>query len=299
VALLSNSIRAHSELPDWFDLKNYKFLSDLDSAGWYEQLFAREQLFLLIKLRSDKSKMPDESSLSFKMAREIWSSAKVSFKNSEVLSAACGYDGANSRVSSSYSRSVHSLTYREYLQEGDKIKDEQKLNADLWWENIKSDRLDVADPAIRLSRKVMGFIDSPLYISQKFTATRAVAEIDLTMPDAMLVASFKTWLSDTRADFCLAAPTQYRRLDFASWCRVGVLPYIDLTSWAELSGRKIPNRVMANTIFPTGEGGEETIRKTTAPLALEMIGRGEYSDRTILDTLLAVAALDGGVVEVG
>jgi hypothetical protein len=145
----------------------------------------------------------------------------------------------------------------------------------------------------------MEFIDLPLYFSQDKSSLHAIADVDLTMPDAILFEAFKAWLAKTKADFYLSCSKQYRKPDFLSWRRLGVLPYIDLVSWAELSGKSIPNRVMASAIFPAGEGGEETIRKTTAPLALEMIGRGEHSDRTILDTLLAIAAHDGGIVEVG
>ena len=52
---------------------------------------------------------------------------------------------------------------------------------------------------------------------------------------------------------------------------------------------------MASLLFPAGDGGEETVRKTTDPIAMEMVGRRGDSDRTILDTLLAVAAHEGRV----
>ena len=53
--------------------------------------------------------------------------------------------------------------------------------------------------------------------------------------------------------------------------RFGVLPYLDLKFWELETGNKIPLRVIADAIYPIGEGGEETVRKTTVPLANSLI----------------------------
>lgn len=299
MARLSNAVRSISDLPGWFDLKKYEFTAQLDNAGWYEQLFAREQLFLLLSFRQGGDKPPSNETLAFEVASEIWSKVNISFVESNILTSICGFNGAKSRIDSDYAKPIHSLTYRQYLQQGDRIKGEAKEKADQWWKNISSVDFSSGSVYLDIAYQVMEFVDLPLYFSQDRSSLHAIADVDLTMPDAVLFEAFKAWLAKTKADFYLSPPKQYRKPDLVSWRRLGVLPYIDLISWAELSGKSIPNRVMANAIFPEGEGGEETIRKTTAPLALEMIGRGEYSDRTILDTLLAIAAHDGGTVEVG
>ncbi|WP_367256491.1 DUF6387 family protein [Pseudomonas sp. stari2] len=299
MARLSNAVRSVSDLPGWFDLKKYEFTAELDSAGWYEQLFAREQLFLLMSFRRGADGRQINETVAFEVASEIWSKTNISFGESNVLSSVCGFDGAMSRVRSDYSRPVHSLTYRQYLQQGDRIKVVAKEKADNWWRNVSRDDLSLGSVDLNLARQVMGFVDLPLYMSQEKSSLHTMANVDLTMPDTVLLEAFKTWLVKAKSDFYLSSGKQYRKPDLSAWRRLGVLPYIDLISWAELSGKSIPNRVMANAIFPTGEGGEETIRKTTAPLAVEIVGRGEHSDRTILDTLLAVAALEGGAVGVG
>lgn len=297
VARLSNAIRDVSDIPSWFSLRNYSFLAGLDSVGWYEQLFAREQLFLMLHFEKDKKWPITEESLAYRAAFEIWRNARVSFKESNILSSMCGFDAANGRINSDYSKSVHSLTYRQYLQQEERIKDEAREKANMWWQNITKVAFDSADVDLELAYKVMEFVDLPLYVSQRRLSLHAIADVDLAMPDAVLVEAFKAWLAKTRSDFYLDSPKQYRRPDFSTWIRLGVLPYLDLASWAEISGRSIPNRLMANLLFPTGDSGEETIRKTTAPLAMEMIGRGGSSDRTILDTLLAVAAHEGRIAE--
>lgn len=188
--------------------------------------------------------------------------------------------------------------HAESYCKSERIDSDRRQKIESWWENILKPTLGVTDEALVLSRQVMNFIDAPLHRSQNrramfgFRGYRAAAEVDLTMPDAVLMEAFRAWLSEVRSDIGISSPKQYRRPDFLSWCRLGVLPYIDLLSWAELSGKSIPNRVMADAIFKPGEGGEETVRKTTAPLANEMIGRANSSGTGLLETLLAVAAQD-------
>lgn len=297
MARLSNAIRDVSELPDSFKLSKYEFALKLDAAGWYEQLFIREQVFICQDL-SDKWTENDEDSLAYSMASEVWSEPQASLSKPGVLADCCGLDGAAWRVKSNYARSVHSVTCRELLQERERIDSDRRQKIESWWENILKPTLGVTDEALVLSRQVMNFIDAPLHRSQNrramfgFRGYRAAAEVDLTMPDAVLMEAFRAWLSEVRSDIGISSPKQYRRPDFLSWCRLGVLPYIDLLSWAELSGKSIPNRVMADAIFKPGEGGEETVRKTTAPLANEMIGRANSSGTGLLETLLAVAAQD-------
>lgn len=74
------------------------------------------------------------------------------------------------------------------------------------------------------------------------------------------------------------------RPDFVGWAKFGILPYLDLNAWAEIEGVKIPNRVMADAIFPVGEGGEEVVRKTTQKIAYEILTESH------LNKLAALAA---------
>ena len=38
---MTKRIKQVSELPEWFDLKKYEFTRNLNSLGWYEQLYVR------------------------------------------------------------------------------------------------------------------------------------------------------------------------------------------------------------------------------------------------------------------
>ena len=104
--------------------------------------------------------------------------------------------------------------------------------------------------------------------------------VDLNFPDKILLETFKQYLATRRAESKtehLSKPL--REQDFYDWTRFGVLPYLDLKFWEMETKNKIPLRVLADAIYPPGEGGEETVRKTTAPLAKSLI---EYHNLRIL-----------------
>lgn len=95
--------------------------------------------------------------------------------------------------------------------------------------------------------------------------------VNLTLPNELLVEQFKVFLQSLRAKTEVKDIKKFRRPDFQGWVRFGVLPFLDLMIWAFETKTKIPNRVMADAIFPTGEGGEEVVRKTTKPLVAELL----------------------------
>jgi hypothetical protein len=115
--------------------------------------------------------------------------------------------------------------------------------------------------------------------------------VNLDLPDSILLDSFKQWLVDARQNIQPEyTDKKYRKPDFVSWAQMGILPWLDLTIWAKQEGVSIPNRVMADAIFKPGEGGEEAVRKTTAPTALRMIGKGNWQGMNPFYALAAQAA---------
>jgi hypothetical protein len=97
--------------------------------------------------------------------------------------------------------------------------------------------------------------------------------IDLSYPDNVLIENFEHMLKMRRSklDSTINNTSFYNKTDFDNWYRFGVLPYIDLIMWARDENVKIPYRVLADAIFPSGERGEETIRKTTKPLVESLL----------------------------
>ena len=121
--------------------------------------------------------------------------------------------------------------------------------------------------------------------------TEMAVSFDLNIPDEVLLMAFKRLLDKQREQFGITKETyRYHPPDFQSWIRFAVLPFLDLTLWASLNNYKIPNRVMADAIFPIGEGGEETVRKTTQKLASTLMDENKPYNK--LRELAAYAAFD-------
>ncbi|MCF5725266.1 hypothetical protein [Pseudomonas syringae] len=158
MARLRNAIQK-TDIPSWFVLSKYAFASDLDSAGWYEQILAREQLFLMMEQRKNSGRPLSEEDLVSRLASETWLEAKVSFKGSGILPSICGHDGAVGRISSSYAKSVHSLTYRQFLQQDEGIRSESEEKARQWWENISAPDFGRKKNDMDLAYEVMEFVD--------------------------------------------------------------------------------------------------------------------------------------------
>lgn len=146
-------------------------------------------------------------------------------------------------------------------------------------------------------------LDDRLVIGEDGVTCRRVLErrresetavmINLDLPDSILIDSFRQWLKSARFDTkTTAAAKRYRKPDFDSWVRLGILPFLDLTIWAIETGVSIPNRVMADAIFHPGEGGEEVVRKTTEPTALKLVDERDSEGMAPLDALCAQAALE-------
>lgn len=92
--------------------------------------------------------------------------------------------------------------------------------------------------------------------------------VDLNFPDKILIENFKLHLAARRAESNTEHLSRHgRQCNFLDWIHYGVLPYLDLKLWELENDIKIPHRVIADAIYPRGEGGEETVRKTTIPLA--------------------------------
>lgn len=65
----------------------------------------------------------------------------------------------------------------------------------------------------------------------------------------------------------------YRSSGFQHWTKLGVLPYLDLLISSLEEKIHITHRVLANALYPDGDKGEETIRKTTTPLVEKIVSQ--------------------------
>ena len=76
--------------------------------------------------------------------------------------------------------------------------------------------------------------------------------VDLKASDESLKRAFSTWLARARATSGVQAVGKVFTSEEAHiWTSQYYLPYLDLTFWSELEGRRIPDEVMPDVLYPS------------------------------------------------
>jgi hypothetical protein len=138
-----------------------------------------------------------------------------------------------------------------------------------------SNLLHLLDPQTNTD-KLLGITpittNNPFYNSYqaKEDTNKDTIKINLSLPDSLLIENFKRYLSAQRK-IKEPASKHFRESDFSHWSKLGVLPYLDLIILEYETNSRISNRILADALYPSGEKGEETIRKTTSPLSNQLI----------------------------
>lgn len=249
---MSKTISHVSQLPDWFRLENYDSAKDLDAKGWLLQLLVR----YLYKHGIDNY----DSAMEPNAIKEI-----KQIQKEGVVKKSIAFDPlANS--------SIGSLAVREPTV----------FDLLLMMQRLRSS-ISGADKIIQKfnDHKERDFTDVEKAITRKPASEFSgwlTLDVNLSFPDSLLIKQFTSLLNDMRAKHGadISKPMQ-RKPDFEGWVKAGVLPYLDLTYWAHSQGMHITYRCMADAIFPYGEGGDETVRKTTKAIAEKMLDDCTFS----------------------
>ncbi len=276
---MTSRIKNISELPKWFHLDKYKAAKKLNAAGWYEQFTIRGKLMEWFNTEVE-SKFQDmlktELAEALTLIREtpifdIQGAGRG--KLSGILSFPCAEDICKDHNNIP---AVHPMSLEEfdYVRRG--IDPKRIEYVARWADQFEADPINLFHVY-----KHESWIKRPL----NHSATEAAKDengfgfrgmdsviVDLNFPDKILIENFKQYLAARRAESKtehLSKPN--RQQDYYDWVRFGVLPYLDLKFWELETGNKIPLRIIADAIYPIGEGGEETVRKTTVPLANSLI----------------------------
>lgn len=268
---MEKKVRRAIDLPSWFDLKKYSQAAPLDAGGWYEQLIVRKWLSKMMDWRDEDEKPLGDSDL------EILSfvrSTPIVDVTATLKMRVWFYDGVMHELRTEkpiYSLGVRLSTVRDFYLFEQRIEPAKREYAHSFFAQWKDrDWLNGSD---EVKFPCTDWIDEPIDAISNASDSTLNMLVDLGLPDKVLIEQFKTLLQSLRKPRtqagCDFAPT--RRLNFSDWVRFGVLPFIDLKIWERETGSKIPNRVMADAIFPAGEGGEEVVRKTTSKIAKELL----------------------------
>lgn len=296
-------IRHVSDLPDWFQLEKYKDAAELDAAGWYEQLSVRRDcnLYMLPELHAKDhypyERHPELSKSNHELLEAIRETPIVDVKSDIRLQVnflgGPLHELKDDTQTPLYSLGIHSMTAHDLIHLENGMTPGRREYSRRFLDQTINNSNWLKKPSIYYRKDWM---DDPIYKSNKlsdgyrflsninqvpcndntsrmrFRGTKNPVMVDLNLPDAVLLKAFKQWLENARKETSTGKNTRrYRKPDFESWIRLGILPWLDLNIWEVEANVTIPNRVMANAIYPPGDGGEETVRKTTKPLALRLI----------------------------
>lgn len=123
----------------------------------------------------------------------------------------------------------------------------------------------------------------------QFKITNLVGQplvVDTDLSDSALRQHFEEWLQKARRKGLRAkAPktAKYERKDFDTWIDRGYLPYMDLKLWELVSGKSIPDRVIADLFSISGEITEKKINDTIRPFVMKLLNpffsSGDASDQ--------------------
>lgn len=285
---MAKRIKHVSELPQWFRLDKYDDAKKLDTTGWCEQLSIRSDFLL------PNTPPPSERIKVFKPVLEAIREKPIfDVANEEQIARYCYYfhNAIFSELKTKklkYIPGVHLMTLEELDIVRRGLTPGRLEYVAKWQDQFKE--WDTSKPPIKYEPWIM----EPLWrsvrqeIKEAYGHTgRDVVVVDLCLSDDILIDNFKQFLAIRRAETnreCLVKRS--RQNNFSDWISFGVLPYLDLKIWEDETGMSIPYRVMADAIYPAGEGGEETVRKTTIPLANSLI------QTNYLEQLVGQAAIE-------
>ena len=281
---LVKRIKHISALPGWYSLEKYNKAENLDAAGWYEQLSVRADMSVMIEGRQGQTGEPPGISRQTAQALALMRATPIIDLAGDGLLHTLFHGGALAELKTRdplYTPGVRLITVRNHYMTERSIQKEKRTHARSFF-NQFDDRGSLKP----LEYKAREWMDQPIDWISGGSGVCVNTQVNLLLPDKVLITQFKQFLKDRRNALQRAGASIENRQkpDFAAWRRFGVLPYLDLRMWEHEAGIKLSNRVMADAIFPPGEGGEEVVRKTTAKLAHLLLARKH------LETLAAIAA---------
>jgi hypothetical protein len=288
------SIKNIKNLPEWFSLDKYEGLNTLDALGWYEQLITRHTLWYWMSKYIDEEGENKDSI--YRLMEFIQSNPIVDIKKEDVeanVMLASGHLGSFKDKHGSYRHAlgVKLMTFRD-LHHLEKSINKDKIDyAREFFKQFDNEFNDVdwLSRAPKYMYKHQDWIDEYVdFYRDEDEGDDLNVKVDMRLPDSILIEQFEAILKIRKNALAEASISldEKRGDDFKKWIGFGVIPYFDLLTWSFLENVKIPNRVMADAIFPVGEGGEEVVRKTTKPLMNKIF------NKVFIDRIASIVAFE-------
>lgn len=255
-------------VPDWFNLKNYAAVPSMTIHDWAAALHVRNYI------ASDLSEALDPHEVRLQNLILIAKNPEAGWNILEDVQKAPNTPtvqsltiGMAGKVWGRIIRESAAVEFQHELTAPDPVHPKEPVLQARFEQltNTKFDEHQVAALSPQ-SRTQPSFIWDGL----------GFAIVDFTAPDELLLKHFQEWLKETRGLFGTTnPPKEFTKLDLLNWSKKRVLPYLDLTIWAQLTNKKITLTEIGTVLFPDERNGSvnlnDRIRKTVKPLAEQLI----------------------------
>ena len=176
--------------------------------------------------------------------------------------------------------------YCIYATDLEKEDDDPPNELERYVQIYRKNELEHDERSIELQKPLWkAFQETGLYAEP-----RVLVKIDLEGAEEAIISDFVVWLKETRQAFSLHTPRTPGKLpsdqELQEWTQMMILPYLDLTLWAQAHGVEITQHAIGSALFPDEYDVNlaERIRKVTKPRALKV------STESYVRALLSLAA---------
>jgi len=259
------------DLPDWFSLEKYTESENFKTIDWLRSLAIRAEILHTMNYEFDDN-TDGAQEIILRVIEEAISTLRKSPLERSIPTNSNYWDHISNDSYLIGENPILPLTFGDLIEECNSDRSFGHANLVEKWKvltDIDTHRLikrkDIAAIPVELTR------DTPNNV--------VAITVDMNASDAIIEATFIKWLETERAK-SRTSVARYRKPTHDRWTRYGVLPYLDLTIWAQEMGATIPDRVMAAAITPLTDVGDDRLRKTVAPLADSLM-----ADRSDLQAL--------------
>jgi hypothetical protein len=241
-------VNKHAPIPAWFDIEKYSGTSELTAYGWLDNLTIRELAYdfgiesfqaILDNPIVERNKIPS------------WFRHFRTVTNPSCGDICTSYEQVIMDAPSSY------FEFKNHL-------DSSTLYVN---SNQDSSRINSG------GRELGSFLNKEFTINDEYFLGNELVKVNLQANDQQIIEDFKTWLKELRKKERLSsAPIKpFKENDYRDWAKFCVLPYIDLTIWANLNNCRFKNVDIGKALFPYSRSdiGDPTdcLRKSTKPKA--------------------------------
>lgn len=292
--------RIFKALPNWFRLKNYGPVRDLDAPEWLQQIYVRQLCFWQLRnMASEERILPEwddaiKGALSQSRRQPICGPLLPPF-NTEVFSWCFNAELVSERGI------VHEMTLLDLYK--------LERNARIWGKLTK-EQIEQAERLVSHPSELVFLSLTPSWMGSKLDTEHSSTSniplmVDLDFPNSVLIDTFKLQLQRLRRSAKGRFGHARRHMpELTQWVEMGLLPCMDLLLWAEEQQGRLTDRVLADAVAPLDSSNEEKMRKTTRPLAEELLSPGigaskafdEFQRSGDLEEFLGNRGIDGHII---